>query len=156
MATKADRLSIIYCNGYSFYPRESEASAIYAISDPIEEHVCGVSCYKKGKWEAPVTVDPRPKFSITLDLKFLGKCESARLLSILGGLISAGVTTYLYVARKNYRFSVIGAAATGVFVVGYWFFNKWCKRISFNIANKVISTHLNTDQLACNPSQYRL
>lgn len=156
MATKADGLPSLYCNGYSFFPGEPISGNYYSIGYPIEEHECLIAGKENGKKVNPVTVDPRKKHSIVLDLKFLGQYESARLLSTLGGLISTGATAYLYVARKNYRFTVIGAAATGVFVIGYWFFNKWCKRISFNIANKVISTHLNNDQLAYKPSQYRV
>lgn len=151
-------LPTIGCNGYFFKPKHHTSAESYNLSHNMEPARCVISTFKeKVRSGNPQQVNPSlSKFKIDNDLQVMTEAEAYRVLSALAGFVSLVANAVLFGLKKNYKLSAAVSALSVGCAVGVWYFNRVCRRASFDIANKVISVSKNSDNLLYKPSDYNL
>ena len=138
-------LPVIACNGYIFIPRKPVSETSYSISSPMEEDKCVVSTFKNnGRDGNPQEIDPgRRGLQIGRELEIMSMTEERSASSKVGVLVSIVVSAYLWGIKKNHKLGAGAIVLIGAFAVSAWYFNRQCRRASFDAANKVLTARQN-------------
>ena len=133
-------LPAIKCNGYFFTPKEPFSEVIYSITSLESENYL-ITTFKNNISQGdPQEIDPdNCSLSIVTDLQIMIKAEARSTLSMLGALVSAVVSAYLFAIKNNYKLGTLSAVLAGGCSIGAWYFNRQCREASFNVANQMIS-----------------